>query len=173
MCRTTGTTLDIFGFKSEFKPQQLAPTRNRTMMHMTFYWGHNLTLLIDSWKTDSWLTYILTLIVCFVFSVFFQFLEDQRLRFKVCSSTTTAVAAIENAPLLYSKLFSDGNRAKFVGSVLFGINSGINYLLMLAVMSFNGGVFVVIVVGLAVGYWLFRSSDDEQVMLLDDSCACC
>lgn len=100
-------------------------------------------------------------------------MEDIRLRFKLLSSSITAVGAVENSPLLYNKFFSSGRRARFAGSLLFGINSGLNYFLMLAVMSYNVGVFVAIVVGLAVGYWLFRSSDDEQITLLDDSCACC
>ncbi|KAI3811514.1 hypothetical protein L1987_21238 [Smallanthus sonchifolius] len=143
------------------------------MMHMTFYWGNHVTLFVDSWTTNSWFSYFITLLTCFILSMFGQFMEDHRLRLRLLSSSTTAVAAIENDPLLYTKLFSGGSRARFFGSVLFGINSGINYLLMLAVMSFNGGVFVVIVVGLAVGYWLFRSSDEEGIMLLDDTCACC
>ncbi|KAM0040849.1 putative Ctr copper transporter [Helianthus debilis subsp. tardiflorus] len=144
------------------------------MMHMTFYWSNNLTLFINSWTTNSWFSYFLTLIIIFLFSIFSQFMEDQRLRLRLLTSSTTAAVAIDKAPLLYSNFFlSGGSGARFVGSVLFGINSGINYLLMLAVMSFNGGVFVAIVVGLAVGYWLFRCSDDEQIMLLDDGCACC
>ncbi|KAF5773933.1 putative Ctr copper transporter [Helianthus annuus] len=57
------------------------------------------------------------------------------------------------------------------GAVLFEINSAIGYFLMLAIMSFNGGVFVAIVVGLAVGYLLFRSGDDEQVVVVDNPCA--
>ncbi|GJT30483.1 copper transporter 5.1-like protein, partial [Tanacetum coccineum] len=57
---------------------------------------------------------------------------------------------IRNVPLILKKWTPDANR----------------------VMSFNGGVFVAIVVGLAVGYWLFRNADDEKIMLIDDSCAC-
>ncbi|GJR96933.1 yippee-like protein [Tanacetum coccineum] len=57
-------------------------------------------------------------------------------------------------------------------SVLFAVRTVINYFMMLALMSFNGGVFVAIVVGLAVGYRLFRNADDEQIMLIDDPCAC-
>lgn len=38
-------------------------------------------------------------------------------------------------------------------------------------MSFNGGVFLAIVLGLSVGYLLFRSEDDG-VVVVEDPCAC-
>ncbi|KAK9076872.1 hypothetical protein SSX86_005206 [Deinandra increscens subsp. villosa] len=148
------------------------------MMHMTFYWGRNVTLLFDSWKTDTWLTYALTLIACLIFSVFYQYMEDRRLRFKLISSSSasnTTDGAVDATPLLKTKVFAGGSRwtvGRVAGSVLFGINSAIGYFLMLAVMSFNGGVFVAIIVGLAVGYLLFRSGDDEQVVVVDNPCAC-
>ncbi|KAJ9550739.1 hypothetical protein OSB04_014784 [Centaurea solstitialis] len=143
---------------------------------MTFYWSRNVTLLFDSWKTDSWFTYSLTLIACLIFSVFYQYMEDRRLRFKLLSSSSTSTAAaVDGAtttttttPLLQTKLFAGSrwNLGRFAGSALFGINSALGYFLMLAIMSFNGGVFVAIVVGLAVGYLLFRSGgDDEQVVI--------
>jgi len=40
-------------------------------------------------------------------------------------------------------------------TVLYGINVTISYLLMLAVMTYNVGYFVVIVVGLTAGHLLF------------------
>lgn len=43
---------------------------------------------------------------------------------------------------------------------------------MLAIMSFNGGVFVAIVLGLSVGYYLFRNGDQEEVVEVENSCAC-
>jgi copper transporter 1 len=42
---------------------------------------------------------------------------------------------------------------------------------MLAIMSFNGGVFLAIVLGLTVGYVLFRSGD-EEVVVVENTCAC-
>lgn len=43
-------------------------------------------------------------------------------------------------------------------SVLYGINLTFSYLLMLAVMSYNIGLFVIIVIGLATGHYAFNAS---------------
>jgi len=142
------------------------------MMHMTFYWGRSVTLLFDSWKTDSWLSYVLTLLACLLFSAFYQYMEDRRLRFKLFSSSPRSSIDV---PLLHPKLSAGGRWSplRFVGAVLFGVNAAIGYLLMLAVMSFNGGVFVAVVIGLGIGYLLFRSGDDvDTVVVVDNSCAC-
>lgn len=153
-------------------------------MHMTFYWGKKVTLLFDFWKTDSWISYALTLVACLVVSIFYQYLEDRRLRFKLLSSIKTTISPppqdglVGNStttPLLYSKLLTLKagilTVARFSGAVLFGVNSAIGYLLMLAIMSFNGGVFVAVVLGLALGYLFFRSGD-EDVVVVDNPCAC-
>ncbi|GMQ02362.1 hypothetical protein CsSME_00048633 [Camellia sinensis var. sinensis] len=159
------------------------------MMHMTFYWGRKVTLLLDSWKTETWTEYALTLCACLLFSVFYQYLEDRRLRFKLILSSlnnktptppppppSPSIIDDHHTPLLYHKLLSSssGGRwspARFAGALLFGVNSALGYLLMLAVMSFNAGVFLAIVVGLAFGYLLFRSAD-QDLLLLDNPCAC-
>ncbi|CAN7038124.1 unnamed protein product [Brassica rapa subsp. trilocularis] len=142
------------------------------MMHMTFYWGIKATILFDFWKTDSWLSYLLTLLACFVFAAFYQYLENRRLQFKSLSSTRhpppprTGVSA----PLIPKS--STGSAAKAASVLLFGVNAAIGYLLMLAAMSFNGGVFIAIVVGLTVGYLVFRSDDDGGNAAAENPCAC-
>ncbi|XP_045823778.1 copper transporter 5-like [Trifolium pratense] len=142
------------------------------MMHMTLYWGKNVTLLFDSWTTDSWTSYILSLIACFVIATFYQYLENIRIRLKFFSGEGrggSTVAEIQTPLLGLNKV----SRNKVVESVLFGVNSAIGYLLMLAIMSFNGGVFVAIVFGLTVGYFLFRSQgEEESAIVVDSSCAC-
>ncbi|XP_057468385.1 copper transporter 5.1-like [Actinidia eriantha] len=144
------------------------------MMHMTFYWGRQVTLLLDSWKTKTWTEYALTLCACFVVSVFYQYMEDRRLRFKLLSSSSAAASPPPSSvatPLLYPKSAAiPWSPARFAGAVLFGLNSAIGYLLMLAIMSFNGGVFIAVIVGLAIGYLLFRSADQDIVV--DNPCAC-
>ena len=142
------------------------------MMHMTFYWSKQVTLLFDSWKTDSWTSYILSLLACLIVSIFYQFLENRRIRLKLLASGKPISEEIQ-VPLLRQKLI--GSKAKLgvkvAGAVLFGLSSAIGYFLMLSIMSFNGGVFIAIVVGLAVGYLFFRS-DGEDSVVVDSSCAC-
>ncbi|KAK2398867.1 copper transporter [Trifolium repens] len=142
------------------------------MMHMTLYWGKNVTLLFDSWKTDSWTSYILSLIACFLIATFYQYLENIRIRQKFFSGEGRGGSTVPEiqTPLLQLNKVS---RNKVVESVLFGVNSAIGYLLMLAIMSFNGGVFVAIVVGLTIGYFFFRSQGEEDsALVVDSSCAC-
>ncbi|KAI8548230.1 hypothetical protein RHMOL_Rhmol07G0257200 [Rhododendron molle] len=147
------------------------------MMHMTFYWGRDVTLLFDSWKTKTWAEYSLTLLTCFLFSAFYQYLEDRRLRLKqpqLSSSSSSSTAPTTTTPLLDSKLGGGGGArglVRLLGAVMFGVNSAIGYMLMLAVMSFNGGVFVAVVVGLSAGYLAFRSYDQDAVVV-DNPCAC-
>ncbi|CAK9167364.1 unnamed protein product [Ilex paraguariensis] len=123
-------------------------------------------------------TYSLSLFACILCSVFYQYMEDRRLRLRLLSSlnaknlSTTPQAATIDTPLLYPKLVAVAGWSKFAGAVLFGINSAIGYLLMLSIMSFNAGVFIAVVAGLAVGYLLFRSSDDQDLVVVDNPCAC-
>ncbi|CAA0821281.1 Copper transporter 5 [Striga hermonthica] len=144
------------------------------MMHMTFYWGKRVTILFDSWKTESWPAYFLSLLACLFIAVFYQYMEDRRLRFKMLPATRKNLASNvpsgAAAPLLLSK--AGWAPSRYAGAILFGVNSAIGYLLMLAIMSFNGGVFVAVVVGLGFGYFLFRSGEGDLIAAVDNPCAC-
>lgn len=138
------------------------------MMQMTLHWSKRVTLLIDSWETDSWLSYILSLLVCLMVSAFYQYLESLRFRLKRGESPGAEI----RTPLLRRNNVAGGKVAE---AVLFGVDSAIGYLLMLAIMSFNGGVFLAIVVGLMLGYFFFRCQGGDASAVevdIDDSCAC-
>ncbi|XP_010047403.2 copper transporter 5.1-like [Eucalyptus grandis] len=168
------------------------------MMHMTFYWSKEVTLLVESWQTTTWTSYAFTLLACFLASAFYQFMEHSRVRLKLSSSSSSSASASAPAeaakpssaapedplatPFLGSKLSASsagGGKgwtvARVGGAVLFGLNAAVGYVLMLAVMSFNGGVFLSVVCGLGVGYLVFRSGTDEAVTVTavaDNPCAC-
>uniref|UniRef100_A0ACD5Y1F8 Uncharacterized protein n=1 Tax=Avena sativa TaxID=4498 RepID=A0ACD5Y1F8_AVESA len=150
------------------------------MMHMTFYWGTSATILFDGWRTSAWTGYLLSLLALFLAAAFYQYLEAFRIRVKLLSGAKAdpfppPAGSDARAPLLGpGPAFFAGGRssAKVATAALFGVNAGIGYLLMLAVMSFNGGVFIAVVVGLAAGYLAFRSSDGEDLVVVDNPCAC-
>ncbi|XP_008784314.1 copper transporter 5.1-like [Phoenix dactylifera] len=143
------------------------------MMHMTFYWGKKVTILFDSWRTESWPGYALSLVALFLAAAFYQYMEDRRIRLKIFARSKPSSPLSVETPLLLSVAAGrPWAPARLASAVLFGLNSGIGYLLMLAVMSFNGGVFVAIIVGLAVGYLLFRSRGEEDLVALENPCAC-
>lgn len=137
------------------------------MMHMTFYWGKQATVLFDEWKTQTWLAYSLTLLAMFLFAAFHEYVVDLRSRFVKASKAKSASGL--RAPLLRQR--SIKYASKMIESLLFGVNAGLGYLLMLAVMSFNGGIFIAVVLGFVVGYFFFRSdgTGDETT---ESPCGC-
>ncbi|XP_057537935.1 copper transporter 5 [Amaranthus tricolor] len=141
------------------------------MMHMTFYWGTKMVLLFDFWKTESWLSYSLSLLFCYLFAAFYQYMEDRRLSILAMGIIPPSQGS-GNTPLLPPRLGTRLTKSsRFATAVLFGVNSAIGYVLMLAVMSYNGGVLIAIVLGLAVGYFLFRAKEYEA-LIVEDTCAC-
>ena len=139
------------------------------MMHMTFYWGKTVTILFDCWRTDSWPSYLLSLAAVFAVAAFYQYLEERRIRLKLLKIS-------KSPPPLESPLLGGaaGGAAaiKVAVAAFFGVNAAIGYMLMLAVMSFNGGVFVAICLGLMIGYLAFRSGGEEDVVTIENPCAC-
>ncbi|CAL5074112.1 unnamed protein product [Urochloa decumbens] len=156
------------------------------MMHMTFYWGKSATILFDGWRTSTWTGYLLSLVALLLAAAFYQYLEALRIRVKLAAGGGAAAKQAPSsipppagsdlssrAPLLAPALAAAGRwPARVAVAAMFGVNSGLGYLLMLAVMSFNGGVFIAVVVGLALGYLAFRSSDGEDLVVVDNPCAC-
>lgn len=108
---------------------------HRMMMHMTFYWGKNAEILFHSWPGTSTGMYVLALIFVFVLSFFIEWLSHCQL-IKPDSSNVSA---------------------GLVQTFLHAIRVGLAYMVMLAVMSFNVGVFLIAVAGHTLGFLFFGS----------------
>lgn len=106
--------------------------------HMTFFWSSDTEILFDGWPGTRGGMYALALIFVFALAILLEYFSHSR---------------------YLSKAYS--NRSRVAGGLLqtavLSLRVGLAYLLMLAVMSFNGGVLLVAVLGHAVGFLLFGS----------------
>ncbi|XVF19965.1 hypothetical protein REPUB_Repub11eG0156900 [Reevesia pubescens] len=105
------------------------------MMHMTFFWGKNAEILFSGWPGTRAGMYALALIFIFLLAFLVEWISHSRL-IKPGSSDVSA---------------------GLMQTLLHAMRVGLAYLVMLAVMSFNGGVFLVAVAGHTLGFLLFGS----------------
>ncbi|XP_047979105.1 copper transporter 4 [Salvia hispanica] len=103
--------------------------------HMAFYWGKEAQFLFPGWPDNKPGMYAVSLVFVFALAIFAEFLSNLNL-VKPGSNRAAAV------------FFPAGFHA---------VRAGFSYLVMLAVMSYNGGVFIAAVLGHAIGYVLFGS----------------
>ncbi|KAL2509636.1 Copper transporter 4 [Forsythia ovata] len=102
---------------------------------MSFYWGKDTEILFSGWPDNHSGMYALALLFVFALAVFVEFLSNLNL----VKPGSNRVAAV------------------FFQTGFHGIRAGFSYMVMLAVMSFNGGVFIAAVLGHAIGYTIFGS----------------
>ncbi|KAM7522140.1 hypothetical protein LguiA_012042 [Lonicera macranthoides] len=109
--------------------------RHRMMMHMTFYWGPEAVVLFTGWPGTRPGMYAVCLVFVTFLAVFVEWLS-------------------------HSNLVADGSNrvaSGIVKTLMHMIRMGLAYMVMLAVMSFNVGVFLAAIVGHALGFLLFGS----------------
>ncbi|PIA54530.1 hypothetical protein AQUCO_00900823v1 [Aquilegia coerulea] len=109
---------------------------HKMMMHMTFFWGKNAEILFSGWPGTSSGMYVLALIIVFVFSMLIEWFSHSQFIKNTSSSHISA---------------------GLVQTVMHTIRVGLSYLVMLALMSFNGGIFLMAVAGHSVGFLIFGS----------------
>ncbi|XP_030445571.1 copper transporter 1-like [Syzygium oleosum] len=108
------------------------------MMHMTFFWGTKAEILFSGWPGTRTGMYALAIVFVFVLCVLVEWISHSRL-------------------LPPAK---PGVAAGILRSLLHAVRMGLAYLAMLALMSFNGGVFLAAVAGHAVGFLVFSKPEE-------------
>ncbi|KAJ9185286.1 hypothetical protein P3X46_004939 [Hevea brasiliensis] len=105
------------------------------VMHMSFYWGKDAIILFSGWPKDSLGMYILAFLFVFVLAV--------------------AVEVLSVSPKL--KLGSNAIVGAISEASVYAVRMGLAYMVMLAVMSFNLGIFIAAVAGHAIGLFFVKA----------------
>lgn len=135
-------------------------------LQMAFVWSSSLTLWFSSWSTRGPWSYCATLVVLFVLGLLQERLHAHRQQSwlrqgqRQCvplSSRHKCIVPCGSAPPLAARLrwyLPRSERERVLDSMLYALHLSLSYLIMLAVMSFNGGVFLTVVISLAFGRYL-------------------
>ncbi|KAH7421513.1 hypothetical protein KP509_13G061200 [Ceratopteris richardii] len=136
------------------------------MMQMSFYWGERVILLFWEWKTTNGGNYFGSLLVLFVAAFFNNYLDrltssSSPLLSRFYKPSGAVTSEVKSAGKIPEESGSSQQRpsmaARLLLTSLFFVRVTVAYLLMLAIMSYNGGVFIAIVVGYSLGFYVFRT----------------
>ncbi|RCV27541.1 hypothetical protein SEVIR_5G337200v4 [Setaria viridis] len=122
-----------------------SPPMHMRYTHMTFFWGKDSEILFTGWPGANGGMYALALVAVFALAFVLEFMGSRRLD----SLLPAAAAGTGNV----------GKRAAAgaARAAVYAVRVGGAYLLMLALMSFNGGVLLVAVAGHAAGFLAFKA----------------
>ncbi|CAN6222439.1 unnamed protein product [Urochloa humidicola] len=119
----------------------MGTTRRKRYIHMTFYWGKDSEILFTLWPGADGGMYAVALVAVFALAFLLEFLSFRRLD-----------------ALLPAAVDGTSRRRAAAGVAVHAVRAGGAYLLMLlALMSFNGGVLLAAVAGHTAGFLTFRA----------------
>lgn len=139
------------------------------MMPMWFMWTVDTILWFHSWHPRTWLPYLCTLAALATFAVVHEALASYRVSW--AKSHSSAVAAAAGYVAVPGGRKAAGMlQLRAVSSLLYTANITTGYLLMLAVMSFNIGFFIAVVLGMGLGHFIFFSKPWHLELARHDAC---
>lgn len=120
----------------------------------------NLVLLFGGWRPKDMISYMLSLTVLFLLAILSEWLKHRApshlkdvFGSKDVPAEGPAAAEAPKAPVVLS-----GGTTYYAAKFwLAAVRIALHFLLMLAVMSFDVGVFVAVVLGLSLGYVRFAT----------------
>ncbi|KAL2337900.1 hypothetical protein Fmac_012346 [Flemingia macrophylla] len=109
-------------------------THNSMKMHMSLYWGKDAIVLFSGWPKHSVGHYILAILVVFFLAVIAEVISNKP---SIKPGTNPIVGG-------------------FTQAMLYVFRISFLYLIMLAVMSFNLGIFIAAVAGHTLGFFITK-----------------
>ncbi|CAB3405056.1 unnamed protein product [Caenorhabditis bovis] len=156
-------------------------------MSMVLHFGEKEKILFAWWKTGSFSGMAVSMLITFLLCILYEAMKAFRYFLAVWQAnkrrTTQSELAITNAAadsvsedsVQFAPLLSISGLTKrllstyrIIQGILYGLQALLAYVLMLIVMTFNVNLILAVVVGEAVGYFLFTGTP-----LLDNNLADC
>lgn len=140
-------------------------------MSMTFDTSSSVTLLFDFWDVHGVAGMLLSVLVVFLLTLFYEVLKVSRIWLSHCFEKSTAPPPGDSCPVLESMPSESSltpiapSQASHSGRrhsvLLHGAQAGLHvlqvalgYMLMLCVMSYNTWIFLAVICGSVLGYFL-------------------
>ena len=99
------------------------------IMEMYFYWSNKVVFLLSKWETTNSGQYVACLLASFLVAVFVEFLSSLKIK------------------------------NDLVHMLIYATRLFFSYMLMFVLMTYNGGLFIAVMLGYTVGYFLTGFSD--------------
>ncbi|PON41333.1 Ctr copper transporter [Trema orientale] len=109
--------------------------RRRIPVHTTFFWGHVTEVLFPGWPGSNPAMYGLSLVFVFALAVVVEWLTHSD----------------------FVRPGSTDRTASLLRTAVHTVRSALAYMVTLAVISFNGGVFIAALCGHTIGFFVFRT----------------
>lgn len=135
-------------------------------MAMYFTATTSVTVWFKSWTTGSNVAYAFALIGIFVMCLVHEALTTARLTYKVYTHTKGPDDFPSRYPPVLRPLATSTALRVATDTILYAANLVTSYLLMLLVMTYNVGVFFVVIGGLAIGRLIFYKQRVVDYQLL-------
>lgn len=116
-----------------------------------FYSGTKVKYIFNNLETQNAGTYSLALVVTFLIAIAIEGLNY--LRYHMQASAYSRLNALIDAK--DNSIYTLSCKIRFLISITYFVSIFLSYMLMLAVMTFNAGIFIVTVIGLTLGYFIF------------------
>lgn len=141
-------------------------------MPMFFEASMHTVLWMKSWETTNPFLYIISIACLVALALSHEALVNWRSSLLQALSAKSNGADEEMQPLTTSARDPLPWKLKLFLSALYSLNITTGYLLMLAVMTYNVGYFIAVVVGLGLGYFMFalQRVPSSQASVRSDSC---